>query len=68
MDLIDEKRADALTPLAAQKRNLEKYYNSKVKLRKFTDGSLVLRRVFQKTKVQGAGVLGPTWEGPYHVR
>jgi hypothetical protein len=68
LDLIDEKRADALTRLAAHKRKVEKYYNSKVKLRKFADGSLVLRRVFQNTKVQGAGVLGPTWEGPYRVR
>ena len=68
LDLIDEKRADALTRLAAKKRKVEKYYNSKVKLRMFADGSLVLRRVFQNTKVQGAGVLGPTWEGPYRVR
>ena len=68
LDLIDERRADALTRLAAQKRKVEKYYNSKIKLRKFADGSLVLRRVFQNTKVQGAGVLGPTWEGPYRVR
>ena len=28
---------------------------------------LVLRRVFQKTKVKGGGVFGPTWEGPYRV-
>ena len=53
LDLIDKKRADALTRLAAQKRKVDKYYNSKVKLRKFADGSLVLRRVFQNTKVQG---------------
>ena len=68
LDLIDEKRADVLTRLTAQKRKVEKYYNSKVKLRKFTDRNLVFRRVFQNTKVQGVGVLGPTWEGPYHVR
>ena len=60
LDLIDEKRADPLTCLAAQKRKVERYYNSKVKLRKFADGSLVLRKVFQNTKVQGVGVLGPT--------
>ena len=68
LDLIDEKRAEALTRLAAQKRKVEKYHNSKIKLRKFTDGSLVLRMVFQNTKVQGVEVLGPTWEGPYRVR
>ena len=67
LDLRDEKRANALTRLAAQKRKVEKYYISKVKLRKFASRSLVLRRVFQNTKVQGARVLGPTWEGPYRV-
>ena len=60
LDLIDEKRADALTRLAAQKRKVEKYYNSKVKLRKFADGSLVLRRVFQNTRVQGAQFWAPS--------
>ena len=24
--------------------------------------------MFQNTQVQGAGVLGPNWEGPYRVR
>ena len=28
LDLIDKKKADALTRLAAQKRKVEKYYNS----------------------------------------
>ena len=68
LDLIDEKRTDALTRLAKQKKKVERYYNSKVKLRRFADRSLVLRRVFQNTKVKGDGVLGPTWEGPYRVR
>ena len=31
MDLIDKKRSEALTRLAAQKRKVEKYYNAKVK-------------------------------------
>ena len=68
LDLIDEKRANALTRLAAQKRKVERHFNSKVKLRGFADGSLVLRKVFPNTQVKGAGVFGPTWEGPYRVR
>ena len=68
LDLIDEKRSEALTRLATQKRKVERYYNAKVKRRIFAVGNLVLRRAFQNTQVQGAGVLGPNWEGPYRVR
>ena len=32
LDFIDERRMGALTGLAAQKRKVERYYNSKVKL------------------------------------
>ena len=68
LDLIDEKRSEALNRLAAQKRKVKKYYNSKIKRRTFAVRSLVLRRLFQNTQVQGAAVLGPNWEGPYRVR
>lgn len=33
LDLIDEKRAEAFRRLAAQKRKVERYYNSKIKRR-----------------------------------
>ena len=68
LDLIDEKRSEAFSRLTAQKRKVERYYNSKIKMRIFAVESLVLRRVFQNTQVQGAGVLGPNWEGLYRVR
>ena len=38
-----------------------------MKIRKFLEGDLVLRKVVQNTKEQGAGVLGPNWEGPYKI-
>jgi len=68
LDVIEEKRTDAFARMTAQKRIVERHYNSKVKARSFAEGNLVLRRVFQNTQVQGAGVLGPNWEGPYRVR
>jgi predicted DNA-binding WGR domain protein len=43
LDLIDEKRSEALTRLAAQKRKVERYYNAKVKRWIIAVGSLVLR-------------------------
>ena len=68
LDIIDERRTDALTRLTAQKKKVEKYYNSKVKHWKFADGSLVLRRVFQNTKVKGARVFwSHTVEGWRHI-
>ena len=68
LDLIDEKRSEAFSHLAAQKHKVERYYNSKIKRRTFAVRSLELRRVFQNTQVQGVGVLGPNWEGPYRIR
>ena len=68
LDVIEERRVAAFTRMAAQKRVVEKHYNSKVKARRFTEGGLILRKVFQNTQVHGAGVLGPNWEGPYRVR
>ena len=68
LDVIEERRAGAFTHMAAHKRIVEKHYNSKGKARRFAEGSLILRMVFQNTQVHGAGVLGPNWEGPYRVR
>ncbi|KAG7593593.1 Copper amine oxidase N-terminal [Arabidopsis thaliana x Arabidopsis arenosa] len=44
-----------------------KFYNKKVKSRYFTEGDLVLRKVFENTVEINAGKLGAHWEGPYLV-
>ena len=46
---------------------MAKYYNTKVKLRRFEVGDWVLRKVTQATKDLSRGKLGPNWEGPYKV-
>jgi hypothetical protein len=46
---------------------MAKYYNTKVKLRRFEIGDWVLRKVTQATKDLSQGKLGPNWEGPYKV-
>ena len=46
---------------------MARYFNSKVRERKFEVGDLVLRQTFQNTKEPGAWVLGYSWEGPYQV-
>ena len=67
LDLIDEKRSEALTCLIAQKRKVEKYYNAKTKRRSFAIGSYILKKVFQNATVQGDDVLGQNWKGQYIV-
>ncbi|KAL5571307.1 hypothetical protein UlMin_020904 [Ulmus minor] len=67
-DLLEEKRETSQVRAAALQQTIARYYNSKVKLRRFVKGDLVLRKVFLNTKEKGVGVLGPNWEGPYRVR
>ena len=57
--MIEERRAEAFTRMIAHKKIVEKHYNSKVKVRRFIEGSLVLRKVFQNTQVRGTGTLKP---------
>ena len=64
LDLIDEVREEAMKRMAKHKEAMAKYYNRKVKVRRFNIGDLVLRKVSQATKDPSQGKLGPTWEGP----
>ncbi|KAL5556819.1 hypothetical protein UlMin_039055 [Ulmus minor] len=67
-DLLEEKRDKAQLRATTLQQTVARHYNSKVKLRRFTKGDLVIRRIFLNTKEKGVGVLGPNWEGPYRVR
>ena len=64
LDLIDEVREEAMKRMAKHKEAMAKYYNRKVKVRKFNTGDLVLRKVSQATKDPSKGKLGLAWEGP----
>ena len=67
LDLLEKKRDLAALRIASYKRRSERYFNSKVKERRFKEGDLVLRKVLPNTKEVNAGVLGPNWEGPYII-
>ena len=60
MDLIDEVKEEAMKRMAKRKKAMAKYYNRKVKLRRFNTGDLVLRKVSQATKDPSQRKLGPT--------
>ncbi|KAL1216068.1 hypothetical protein V5N11_012806 [Cardamine amara subsp. amara] len=44
-----------------------RFYNSRLRQRRFSVGQLVLRKVFSNTKERNAGILGTRWEGPYQI-
>ncbi|KAK6122158.1 hypothetical protein DH2020_044099 [Rehmannia glutinosa] len=63
LDLLEEKRCSVEMKNAVYKQRSERYYNSKVKERRFQVGDLVLKKI---TGVQ-PNPLKPTWEGPFRV-
>ena len=67
LDLIEEKRENAMVQLAYYQQNLKQGYDSNVKLRPLTPGDLVLWRVMGIAKNPAWGKLRPNWEGPYHI-
>ena len=53
--------------MAKYKGAIARYYNKRVKVRRFDIGDLVLRKVSQATKDSSQKKLEPVWEGPYEV-
>ena len=53
--------------MAKRKEVVTRYYNRKVKVRRFNTGDLVLRKISQAMKDQSQGKLGPDRESPYEV-
>ncbi|GJX61633.1 reverse transcriptase domain-containing protein [Tanacetum coccineum] len=64
LDLIEEKREQAAIREVKSKRQMEKYYNTKVRNTSFKPGDLVYRSN-KANCVEDTGKLGPKWEGPY---
>ena len=67
LDLIEEKRENAMVQLAHYQQKLKWGYDAKVKIRLLTLGDLVLRKVVGSAKNPAWGKLGPNWEGPYRI-
>ncbi|KAL5574095.1 hypothetical protein UlMin_023692 [Ulmus minor] len=49
-DLLEEKREKAQLRATTLQQTVARHYNSKVRLRRFTKGDLVIRRIFLNTK------------------
>ena len=59
LDLIEEKRENAMVQLAYYQQKLKQGYDSNVRLRPLTSGDLVLRRVVGTEKHPAWRKLGP---------
>ena len=67
LDLIEERRENAMVQLAYYQHKLKQGYDMNVKLRPLAPGDLVLRKVVGNTKNPSWGKLGPNWEGAYRI-
>ena len=67
LDLIEERRENAMVQLAYYQHKLKQGYDMNVKLRQLALGDLVLRKVLGNTKNLAWEKLGPNQEGPYYI-
>ena len=62
LDLIEERRENAMVQLAYYQHKLKQGYDAKVKLRPLKPGDLVLRQILGTAKNPAWGKLGPNEE------
>ena len=67
LNLVEERRENAMVQLAYYQHKLKQGYNMNVKLRPLAPGDLVLRKVLGNTKNLAWGKLWLNWEGPYRI-
>ena len=67
LDLVEERRENAMVQLAYYQHKLKQDYDMNVKLRPLAPEDLILRKVLGNTKNPAWGKFGPNWEGPYHI-
>ena len=67
LDTINERRDLARKRLAAYQQQVAKSYNKNVRIKAFSVGDWVLRKVFPNTQQLNAWKMAPMWEGPYII-
>ncbi|XP_076928305.1 uncharacterized protein LOC143592232 [Bidens hawaiensis] len=67
LDLLEERRELALVREHNYKRQLQKYYDSRVQKCTFDAGDFVFRNN-EASGQEPAGKLALTWEGPYKIK
>ena len=67
LDCLPEVKDYATQRMDLYQERMTRYYNQRVKLKRFNPGDMVLWKVSQATKDPNEGKLGPNQEGPYKV-
>ena len=67
LDLLEEKREQALKHIEDYHKKTTRYYDKRVKPISYKPGDLVLKKLLPTRKDPTHGKLGPNWEGPYIV-
>ena len=67
LDLLEEKRKQALKRAEDYHRKTARYYDRRVKPRSYKPVDLVLKRLLLARKDPTHGKMGPNWEGPYII-
>ena len=65
LDILEEKREQALKSVEDYQRKTARYYDRKVRPNSFKPGDLVLKKLLPTRKDPTQGKLGPNWERPY---
>ena len=67
LDLIEEKRENAMVQLTYYQQKLKQSYDANVKSRPLSPSDLMLRKVVGAAKNPAWGKLGPNWEELYRI-
>ena len=67
LDLIEEKRENAMIQLTYYQHKLKQGYDANMRLRPLAPGDLVLRKVLGTAKNPAWEKLRPNWKGSYHI-
>ena len=65
--MIDEVKNEIKQRMEKYQGAMTRYYNKRIRVRRFNPGDLVLRNVSWATKDLSYGKFEPKWEGPYEV-
>jgi hypothetical protein len=66
LDLLEERRGIAAIRESRYKKEMAKYYDSKVKIQQYKVGDCVMRNN-EASRALPPGKLAPRWEGPYVI-
>ncbi|XP_070660729.1 uncharacterized protein [Malus domestica] len=67
LDLVEDKREQTITCIAAYQQQLISNYNKRAKIRQFQPEDLILRKTFITARREGSKKMDPIWEGPYKI-